>query len=123
PATLFGVSTLYHRIDWSPEGRQRMRRLDHAAIFVLIAGGYTPLFYLFPRGGFGALWMIWIGASAGVIKSLLWAHAPKWVTAFLCVAIGWMVVGHVIASAPAVGCLCVRMLVASGTIYSLGAPV
>ena len=123
-ATLFGVSTLYHRIDWSPEARQRMRRLDHAAIFVLIAGGYTPLFYLFPRDErHTALWMIWIGAAAGVIKSLVWVRAPKWVTALLCVAIGWMVVGEVIASVPAVGALSIGMLVASGSIYSLGALV
>src|SRR5687767_11013111 len=69
---LFGVSALYHGIDWSPEGRQRMRRLDHAAIFVLIAGGYTPLFSLVPSsaGGHGALAAIWIGSAIGVVKSL-----------------------------------------------------
>lgn len=123
-ATLFGVSTLYHRIEWTPVARQRMRRLDHAAIFVLIAGGYTPLFSLFPRDdSYSALLMIWIGAAAGVVKSIAWPHAPKWVTAFLAVAIGWMVVGHVIASASAVGGLAAGMLVASGTIYSLGALV
>src|SRR5690349_11172143 len=45
---LFGTSACYHRIDWTPAARQRMRRLDHAAIFTLIAGGYTPLFSLVP---------------------------------------------------------------------------
>src|SRR5580700_1818649 len=43
---LFGTSALYHRVQWNPAQRQRMRRLDHAAIFVLIAGGYTPIFAL-----------------------------------------------------------------------------
>jgi hemolysin III len=124
-AFLFGVSALYHGIDWSPEGRQRMRRLDHAAIFVLIAGGYTPLFSLVPSssGGHGALAAIWIGSALGVVKSLLWAHAPKWLTALLCVALGWMVVGQVVDRAAFVGTLSVGLLIASGAIYSLGALV
>ena len=90
-ALLFGTSALYHRVTWRPAQRQRMRRLDHAAIFILIAGGYTPIFLLVPSssGGHGALWVIWIGAALGVLKSLLWAHAPKWVTALFCVSLGW----------------------------------
>jgi hemolysin III len=124
-ALLFGTSALYHRVNWDAVQRQRMRRLDHAAIFVLIAGGYTPLFALVPSsgGGHGALWAIWIGAAVGVIKSLLWPQAPKWVTALLCVVLGWTVVGQVIDRAPAVGWLAVGMLVACGVIYSLGAVV
>ncbi|MGO8994480.1 MAG: PAQR family membrane homeostasis protein TrhA, partial [Polyangiaceae bacterium] len=104
-AHLFGTSALYHRVHWDPVQRQRMRRLDHSAIFILIAGGYTPLFALVPssQGGHVALWVIWIGAALGVLKSLLWAHAPKWVTALFCVALGWTVVGQVVERAPAVG--------------------
>jgi len=124
-ALLFGTSALYHRVQWNPAQRQRMRRLDHAAIFVLIAGGYTPIFALVPSsaGGHGALWAIWIGAAVGVVKSLLWAHAPKWVTALLCVTLGWTVAGQVIDRAPAVGGLAVGMLILCGVIYSLGAVV
>jgi hemolysin III len=122
---LFGVSALYHGVDWSPEGRQRMRRLDHAAIFVLIAGGYTPLFSLVPssQGGHGALIAIWAGASVGVVKSLLWAHAPKWLTALVCVVLGWTALGQVVDRASQVGSLSVGLLIASGAIYSLGALV
>lgn len=124
-ALLFGVSALYHRVQWKPIPRQRMRRLDHAAIFILIAGGYTPLFALVPSsgGGHGALWVIWIGAAVGVLKSFSWPHAPKWVTALLCVVLGWTVVGQVIDRAPRVGGLAVGMLVACGVLYSLGAGV
>lgn len=123
--TLFGISALYHRVDWNPAARQRMRRLDHAAIFVLIAGGYTPLFSLVPstHGGHGALAAIWLGAGVGVIKSLLWPGAPKWITALVCVGLGWAVVGQVVDRAPFVGWLTVGMLVASGATYSLGALV
>jgi hemolysin III len=122
---LFGVSALYHRIDWQPAARQRMRRLDHAAIFTLIAGGYTPLFALVPgaSGGHGALTAIWAGAAVGVVKSLFWPGAPKWVTALFCVVLGWAVVGQVVERAPQVGWLTLDMLIASGAIYSLGALV
>lgn len=122
---LFGTSALYHRVTWSPAARQRMRRPDHAAIFVLIGGGYTPLFTLIPSraGGHGALLAIWIGAAIGVIKSLAWPHAPKWITAMLCVLLGWIVIGQVMDRAPIVGWPCVLWLVASGVIYSAGAVV
>jgi hemolysin III len=122
-AFLFGTSALYHRVQWTPKQRQRMRRLDHAAIFVLIGGGYTPLFALVasPTGGHGALIAIWVGAFIGVVKSLLWAHAPKSFTALLCVALGWLVVGEVLARTPVVGVTAVALLVISGVIYSLGA--
>jgi hemolysin III len=123
--TLFGPSALYHRRNWNEEQRLFMRRLDHAAIFILIAGGYTPIFALVPSstGGHGALAAIWIGALIGVAKSLAWPKAPKWLTALLCVGLGWMVVMPVIDRTPVVGSLCVGLLVACGIIYSLGAVV
>lgn len=122
---LFGTSALYHRVNWGRVGRARMRRLDHAAIFLLIGGGYTPLFSVVPsaHGTHGALFAIWLGVALGVAKSLVWPNAPKWITALLCVALGWTVVGQVLARAPVVGWPCVWLLVASGAIYSLGAAV
>jgi hemolysin III len=122
---LFGTSACYHRIDWQPAARARMRRLDHAAIFMLIGGGYTPLFSLvaLPSGGHGALIAIWVGAGIGVVKSLAWPHAPKWLTAMICVVIGWMVFFQVLGRTPVVGATCTGLLVASGVTYSLGAVV
>jgi hemolysin III len=122
---LLGTSALYHRIDWSVVARKRMRRLDHAGIFLLIAGGYTPIFALVPStaGGHNALIAIWVGSGLGVIKSLLWPDAPKWMTALLCVGLGWTVIGQVTDRTPVIGALSVGLLVASGVIYSLGAAV
>ncbi len=122
---LFAVSTLYHRINWQPVARQRMRRLDHSAIFLLIAGGYTPLFALVPSkaGGHGALAVMWIGALIGIAKSIAWPGAPKWITAVLCVGLGWVGVGQVVDRVDAVGWLTIAPLVASGVVYSLGAIV
>jgi len=123
--TLFGTSALYHRIDWTPAARKRMRRLDHAAIFLLIAGGYTPLFALVPSsaGGQGALTVIWVGAAVGVLKSLAWPDAPKWIIALLCVLLGWAVIGQVVDRVDSVGWLSIGLLIASGATYSLGALV
>lgn len=122
---LFGTSALYHRIDWSVAARKRMRRLDHAAIFLLIAGGYTPLFGLVASssGNHHALIAIWVGGGLGVFKSLLWPDAPKWFTALLCVGLGWTVIGQVMDRTAVVGNFSVGMLVLSGITYSLGALV
>jgi hemolysin III len=123
--TLFAVSALYHRIDWRPDARQRMRRLDHAAIFLLIAGGYTPVFALVPSsaGGHGALVVMWAGAIFGVVKSLFWVHAPKWLTALVAIGLGWVGAGGVIDRAPVIGNLTAGLLVASGVVYSVGGAV
>ncbi len=122
---LFGISALYHRPHWSPEKRQIMRRLDHSAIFLLIAGTYTPLFALLddPSLHHRPLWIVWIGAALGIGKSMLWPHAPKWITAALCVLLGWAAVGDVARLAPVMGPVSTWLLVAGGLIYSGGAVV
>ena len=122
---LFGTSALYHRVDWTPAARQRMRRMDHAAIFMLIGGGYTPLFALvaLPNGGHGALAAIWIAAGIGVVKSLAWPNAPKWLTALVCLGMGWMVIGQVVGRTPVVGATTVGLIFGSGFAFTAGAIV
>lgn len=98
--TLFGVSAVYHRVQWNERGRMWMRRADHASIFVLIAGTYTPIALLGLGGDQGRtlLIMIWSGATAGVLMSLFWVGAPKPLTAAAAVAVGWTItpyIGHV----------------------------
>lgn len=124
-AFLYGVSALYHRVDWSPAARQRMRSLDHCAIFVLIWGSYSPLFLLLVPDGYDGDPMLWmtIFAGIGVAKSLLWAHAPKALTAALAIGVGWSAVAHAIRLAPVMGSPSVELLFASGIVYTLGAVV
>lgn len=124
-ALLFGTSALYHRIDWAPAPRMRMRRADHAAIFALIAGGYTPLLAIVPSdtGSRAALFGMWIGAAFGVVKSLLWPNAPKWVTAALCVGLGWTGAGAVATRHAIVGPYAVATIIGAGALYSVGALV
>jgi hemolysin III len=94
--TLFTVSATYHRVTWTPAARAWMRRADHASIFVLIAGSWTPIALLgLPPGvGTSLCFIVWGGALLGVIISLFWADAPKIVTAGLCVALGWSLVPY-----------------------------
>lgn len=91
---LFSVSATFHRGSWSTVAGNRMRRLDHASIFVLIAGTYTPVAMLgLPHeSGTHLLITIWTLAVLGIAKSLFWVHAPKVLTAGLAVAMGWTLV-------------------------------
>jgi hemolysin III len=93
-AAMFGVSALYHRRVWSRRGFALMRRLDHAMIFMLIAGTYTPLCVrLLPADRANViLGVIWGGAITGAVVQLVWPHAPRWVSAPLYVALGWIAV-------------------------------
>jgi hemolysin III len=92
-SALFGVSALYHRVDWQrPEIRRWMRRLDHTMIFFLIAGTVTPFALLVLEGPLATALLIavWAGALAGTVVELIWVEAPKWVTVIVYLAVGWI---------------------------------
>jgi hemolysin III len=92
-SALLGVSALYHRINWRrPEIRRWMRRLDHSMIFLLIAGTVTPFAVLVLQGTLAnaLLIAVWAGAAAGIVVELVWVEAPKWATALVYVAVGWI---------------------------------
>ena len=90
-ATLFGVSALYHRITWQPGPRRWMRRLDHAAIYLLIAGTYTPFALLALSGAWRwtILPVVWGGALAAIVLKLLWVDSPRWLSAAMAITLGW----------------------------------
>jgi hemolysin III len=91
-ATMFGVSALYHRLTWPPRARRWMRRLDHAAIYLLIAGTYTPFGLLALSGSWRwtVLPIVWGGALVAIVLKLAWVDAPKWVAAVIGIALGWV---------------------------------
>lgn len=95
---LFGISALYHRINWRPNIKAVFRRLDHANIFLLIAGTYTPIALLAlplrtPAGGIGSglviTIVVWSGALLGISFRVFWLRAPRWLYVPLYVALGW----------------------------------
>jgi Haemolysin-III related len=82
-ALMLGTRTLYHRITWSPSARLWMRRADHAGIFLLIAGTYTPVALISLSGAWRTtvLAVVWSGSAAAAISKFCWVAAPKWLTA------------------------------------------
>ncbi len=121
-AFLFGVSALYHRPTWSPRARAWMRRLDHAAIYVLIAGTFTPFSNaLDPDSARTLLVVAWGGATAGFFQSLFWAHAPKPVSAVLYVALGWAILPFMSRIAAVTGATGIVLMAAGGVTYTVGA--
>jgi hemolysin III len=93
-ALLFGVSAVYHRGQWSPRVTGVLKRLDHANIFLIIAGTYTPFSVLLlpPGPARTLLWLVWGGATFGVLFQVLWVHAPRWLYVPVYVALGWVAV-------------------------------
>jgi hemolysin III len=122
-AAMFGVSALYHRVDWRSERVRRwMRRLDHSTILLLIAGTYTPFALLAFDGAVAdaVLVTVWAGAAAGLVLNLAWIDAPKWLVACVFIALGWV---GVIAFPQMLdlGIAPTALIVAGGALYTLGA--
>lgn len=125
-AGLFGVSALYHRISWSSaRARAWMRRADHAMIFLVIAGTYTPFALLVLKGSTATaiLIVVWAGALAGILLKLVWIGAPKWLAAAAYVALGWVAVAAFPQLVEHAGVLATVGLAAGGVLYTLGAVV
>ncbi|MBB5868098.1 hemolysin III [Allocatelliglobosispora scoriae] len=120
---LFAVSALFHRNAWSERGYQIMRQLDHAMIFVFIAGTYTPICVLLLSPGKATLLLtiVWAGATAGVVTSVARPHAPRWVNAALYLGLGWTALAVLPEILHSGGATALIMLAAGGLTYSAGA--
>jgi hemolysin III len=120
---LFGTSALYHRRVWSPVGYKIMRRADHSMIFVFIAGTYTPFAVLLLSGTtrIAILATVWGGALAGVVLKMIYVHAPRWLSAPLYLALGWVAVFVLPQILSQGGVAALVLLIAGGVAYSVGA--
>ena len=120
-ALLFGVSALYHRGTWGPRAHGVLKRFDHANIFLIIAGSYTPfaVLLLSPGPARTLLWIVWSGAIGGVAFRVLWVGAPRWLYVPVYVALGWVAVVYLPAFAAA-GPAVLGFVVAGGVLYTLG---
>ncbi|ACZ31644.1 Hly-III family protein [Xylanimonas cellulosilytica DSM 15894] len=123
--SLFGMSAVYHRGRWSAKVHAVLRRIDHANIFLIIAGTYTPLAVLLlpPRTATVLLVIVWGGALAGLLAHLFWMHAPRWVYVPVYVALGWVAVAYMQQFAAAGGAAVVWLVIAGGVAYTLGAVI
>ena len=122
-SAMFGISALYHRGNWSAAWNRRLQRLDHAMIFLLIAGTATPAFLLTTSGAFRLTCLITMWAltvTAGALH-LAWMSAPELVVGSTFVGLGWLAVlalpGVWIHAGAAAGVL----MLSGGLLYTAGA--
>jgi hemolysin III len=123
-AAMFGASALYHRIRWrSASARAWIRRLDHSAIFLFIAGTYTPFALLAFHGALATtlLAVVWAGAAAGLLLKLVWVDAPAWLAALAYAALGWVGVVALPELFSSVGVAVSVLVLVGGGLYTLGA--
>lgn len=119
---LFGMSALYHRGKWGPRAKALLRRFDHANIFLLIAGTYTPLALLAlpPEKGWLLFWLVWAVAFVGIVLNVLWISMPRWLSVGLYLAMGWIAVmylGDLLQASVAM----MVLVAVGGLIYTVGA--
>jgi hemolysin III len=124
-AACFGASALYHRVTWNPRVRPWMRRIDHAGVYLLIAGTYTPVSLLALSGAWrpAILGTVWAGAAAAIVLKFAWVDAPKWLAAAIGLALGWVAVVALPELASSVDLAAVILLVIGGLAYTVGAVV
>jgi hemolysin III len=122
---VFGVSAVYHTRTWEPRTRGLLKRLDHATIFLLIAGTYTPftLLLLNDRNATILLSVVWVGALIGVAFRVLWVGAPRWLYVPVYIALGWAAAFWLGDFARSAGPAVLTLLIVGGVLYSLGAVV
>jgi len=124
-SVMLGTSALYHRITWVPEHRLWGRRADHASLFLLVAGTYTPVALIALEGAWRTwvLAFVWAGAALAAVTKMYWVRSPKWVSAAIGIALGWVAVLAVPQLAHNEGLAPVFLLAAGGLAYTAGALV
>lgn len=123
-AACFGFSALYHRPTWQPRARSWLARLDHAGIYLLIAGTYTPfgLIVMTHNWAVAVLSIVWTGAALAILLKLFWPGKPKKLSAALGLILGWVAVVAVnqFLKLPVVALVLIGI---GGVAYSVGAIV
>ncbi|MEX1077775.1 MAG: hemolysin III family protein [Homoserinimonas sp.] len=119
---LFGVSALYHRLNWGATARRVLKRLDHANIFLLIAGSYTPITVLsLPQEKATLLLiLVWSGALLGIGFRVFWIGAPRWLYVPLYLLLGWAAIMFMVDFFNA-NPLMMTLIIAGGLFYTVGA--
>lgn len=120
---LFGVSAAYHLRAGGPKTNAFLRRLDHANIYLFIAGCYTPLAVALTDYGVLLLALVWTIAIIGTVIGVAWWTAPRWLVVGSYLALGWVAVLFLPVLWQAFGALVVVLIAVGGLLYSLGAVV
>lgn len=124
-AACFGASALYHRVTWTPRVRLWMRRVDHAGVYLLIAGTYTPVSLLVLEGAWrpAVLTIVWAGAVVAIVLKFVWVAAPKWLAAAIGIALGWVAVVALPQLIAHLELAALILLMVGGLAYTAGAVI
>lgn len=119
---LYGASTIYHAVDKGERINKILKKLDHAMIFILIAGSYTPICLLVIRGKTGLILLaiVWLAAIVGIVFKMCWVTCPRWLSSAMYIAMGWMCV---LAFTPIINNTSLTQLIwllLGGVIYTVG---
>jgi len=123
--TMFGVSSMYHRVRWNDRGRSVMRRLDHSAIFLAIAGAYTPVMAIALDGWRqdAVLIAVWVGSIVGVTLEWLPVEVPRSIFTAVYVIVGWSAVIAFPQLYDSLGPAGFALMLGGGVLYTMGAVV
>ena len=122
---LYAASASYHSFRPGERGLLWLRKLDHAGIFLLIAGSYTPVAYYGLEGVWreAVLWLIWGIAAAGVALKVFTMNLPRWISTLLYVGMGWLALAFLPQLARNLPAAALFWLAAGGVLYSVGAVI
>jgi hemolysin III len=122
---LYSVSGLYHRFYWGGRAYTLLHALDHANIFVKIAGAYTPFLVATIGGdlGLGALTLVWTLATAGVVGAVTALHLPRWATVAQYLGLGWLALPLLPTLAAALPSVALGLMLLAGAFYSVGGAI
>ncbi len=122
---LFTVSAIFHRGRWSPRVQAFLRRFDHANIFLLIAGSYTPFTLLLLEGRERTvlLSVVWIAAAVGTLMRIFWLGAPRWLYTAVYLGLGWAAVFYFPSFIATASTAVLVLMIVGGVLYTVGGVV
>ncbi len=121
-AAMFGASALHHRVTWRERGYRWSRRIDHAGVYLAIAGTYTPFGLLVLGGAWRVvvLAVVWGGAAAAIVLKFAWVDGPKWLAAAIAISLGWVAVVVFPQLVDGIGWAGTALVLGGGVFYTIG---
>jgi hemolysin III len=121
-AVMFGASALHHRVTWTVRGYRWSRRVDHAGVYLAIAGTYTPFGLIVLKGAWqvAVLGVVWAGALVAILLKFFWVDAPKWLAAVIAITLGWVAVVAFPQLLDGIGWDGMTLVLLGGLLYTMG---
>lgn len=119
---LYGASSLFHWVRTTPRKELLLRKLDHVAIYALIAGSYTPVFYYGLQGSWKWIMLIavWSLAAIGMLLKIRFIHVPRYVSTSFYVTLGWIALIPFVKLAGNLPLGAIVLIVLGGVVYTIG---